>query len=448
MVEYPATMRKYIIRRLLLMPVTLIGITFVVFCLTRMVPGGPVDRILQEQAIGALIGEKASSAGNMVSESDIERLEELFNLQQPVWLAYLQWLGIRRREVEITKAEFDADDTAVLTITSLSGRSAVIEVQREGDDVHFLAEPWFEKEGWRVRVESPLMRAERWARRNGVTEPEAIAARAASPSCARWRAVGYRKAFDGLLQGRLGMSYKYNEPVGRMMLERLPVSLYFGILGVVISYLISIPLGVYKALSHNSLFDGVTSLLVFLGYAVPGFALGAVLLVYLGARLEWFPLYGLTSPDFPGMSCWDKLRDLASHTFLPLCCYVISAFAMITMMMKNNLMEHLSADYVRTAVAKGVPFRKAVWRHAFRNSCIPLASTLGSTLCGVVAGSLLIERVFDIQGFGMLSYQALMDKDYSLIMGTLLLSSVSIVVGNLLSDILVAFIDPRIRFDS
>ena len=120
---------------------------------------------------------------------------------------------------------------------------------------------------------------------------------------------------------------------------------------------------------------------------------------------------------------------------------------MITMMMKNNLMGHISADYVRTAVAKGVPFRRAVWRHAFRNSVIPLASTLGTTLCGVVAGSLLIERVFDIQGFGMLSFQAMMDKDYSLIMGTLLLSSIMIVVGNLLSDILVAFIDPRIRFD-
>jgi microcin C transport system permease protein len=163
--------------------------------------------------------------------------------------------------------------------------------------------------------------------------------------------------------------------------------------------------------------------------------------------MEWFPLYGLTSPDFSAMPWADKLKDLAAHTCLPLCCYVISAFAMITMMMKNNLMGHISADYVRTAVAKGVPFRRAVWRHAFRNSVIPLASTLGTTLCGVVAGSLLIERVFDIQGFGMLSFQAMMDKDYSLIMGTLLLSSVMIVVGNLLSDILVAFIDPRIRFD-
>ena len=442
-------MRKYIIRRLLLMPITLIGITFVVFCLTRMVPGGPVDRILQEQAIGALSGEKASGpGGSMVGEDDIERLEELFNLQEPVWKAYLQWLGIRRREVEISKAEFDKDDAAELTVTSMSGHSAVIAVQREGYALSYLAEPWFEEEGWRMRVESPDQRARRWAARHGISDEAVIAERAASPACSRWRVVAYRKAYDGLLQGRLGRSYKYNEPVGEMMLERLPVSLYFGILGLIVSYAVSIPLGVYKALSHNSVFDSVTSLFVFVGYAVPGFALGAVLLVYLGARLEWFPLYGLTSPDFPSLSFWGKLQDLAAHTFLPLCCYVVSAFAMTTMMMKNNLMEHLSADYVRTAVAKGVPFRKAVWGHAFRNSVIPLASTLGGTLSGVVAGSLLIERVFDIQGFGMLSFQALQDKDYSLIMGTLLLSSVIIVVGNLLSDIVVAFIDPRIRFDA
>lgn len=147
------------------------------------------------------------------------------------------------------------------------------------------------------------------------------------------------------------------------------------------------------------------------------------------------------------MSLPAQLKDLALHTVLPLSCYVVSAFAMTTMLMKNSLMEHLSADYMRTAVAKGVSYRKAVWRHAFRNSFIPLASTLGGVLCGIVGGSLLIERVFDIQGFGMLSFQALLDKDYSLIMGTLLLSSVMIIVGNLLSDIFVAMIDPRIKFE-
>lgn len=443
-------MREYIIRRLLLMPITLIGITFVVFCLTRMVPGGPVERMLQEHAIGSLSGEKALavSAGAEVSESDVERLEELFNLQEPVWLSYLQWLGIRRREVEIAKSDFDPQsDTTQVVVTSLSGHSAVINVRREGKNPVYAPDPWFEEEGWRVRIESPHNRAMRWANRNGITDEAVIAEQEKHPSCSKWRAVAYRKAYDGLLQGQLGLSYKYNESVAGMMWERLPVSLYFGLLGVFVSYLISIPLGVSKALHHKSWFDSASSVFIFMGFAIPGFALGAVLLVFLGARMEWFPLYGLTSPEFTSMSFLAQIKDLALHTVLPLSCYVVSSFAIITMMMKNSLMEHLSADYMRTAVAKGVSFRRAVWGHAFRNSFIPLASSLGGVLAGVVAGSILIERVFDIQGFGMLSFQALMDKDYSLIMGTVLLSSVLIVIGNLLSDILVAMLDPRIKFE-
>ncbi len=444
-------MRPYIFRRLLLMPVTLMGITFIVFCLTRMVPGGPVERMLQEQSIGALSGDKAlalAGATSAVDEEDVERLEELFNLQEPVWKAYLQWLGILPREVDVSKAEFGEDGSAYLTVTPQGQQRAVLlEVQRDGDVPKYLAEPWFEEEGWQLRLESPHDRALRWAKRNKVKDSAAIALHEKGSTCRHWRAVACRDKHEGLLQGCLGLSYKYNEPVGSMMLSRLPVSLYFGILGALISYMVSIPLGVFKALWHKSLFDSLSSVFIFMGYAVPGFALGAVLLVYLGARLEWFPLYGLTSPGFEQMGWQEQMQDLARHTVLPLTCYVVSTFAMTTMMMKNNLMENLSADYVRTAVSKGVSFRGAVWGHAFRNSFIPIASTLGGVLCTIIGGSILIERVFDIQGFGMLSFQALMDKDYSLIMGTLLLSSLLIIIGNLVSDILVALIDPRVKFD-
>lgn len=441
-------MRRYILKRLLMMPVTLVGITLLVFFLTRMVPGGPVERMLQEQAMGALTGEKAvGSALAMPGNDDLERLEELFNLQEPVWKAYLQWLGLLPREVEILKAEFNDAGVAVITLSAENGQATSIEVTREGDMPQYLAPEWVEEEGWKVRLESPLNRAERLAARQGIRDKAAIAALAESPACKRWRAVASRRSFDGLLEGSLGVSYKYNESVMLMMLERLPVSLYFGILGAIITYLVSVPLGVFKALWHRSWFDSLSSVLIFVGYAVPGFALGAVLLVYLGARLEWFPLYGLVSPGFESMPFMLQLEDLTMHTVLPLSCYVVSTFAMTTMMMKNNLMENLSADYVRTAVAKGVSFRSAVWRHAFRNSFIPIASTLGGVIASVVAGSILIERVFDIQGFGMLSFEALLDKDYSLIMGTLLLTSVLIILGNLVSDLLVALIDPRVKFD-
>lgn len=439
-------MRKYIIRRLLLMPVTLLGITFLVFFLTRMVPGGPVDRVLQEQMMAGMNGDGGSAVatGTGVSDEDIERLEELFNLQEPVWKSYLQWLGIRRREVDISKAEFDAENCAYLTLAGADGAAHVLEVRRDGAHAIYLKEPWLKETHWRLRLESPRARAERKAHREGVTDEKLIAEWAEKLP---WRARAYHKRYAGLLQGDLGLSYKYGEPVAGMIAEHLPVSLYFGVLGAIITYIVSIPLGVYKALRHNGLFDGLTSVLIFAGYAVPGFALGALLLVYLGARMEWFPLYGLTSTGFEYMSFGQQVADLFMHTVLPLSCYVISSFAMTTMMMKNSLMEHLSADYIRTAVAKGVPFRKAVWRHAFRNSVIPVATSLGGVLAGMVAGSMLIERVFDIQGFGMLSYQALIDKDYSLIMGTLLVTSVMIIIGNLIADVVVACIDPRIKYE-
>lgn len=441
-------MRSYLLRRLLMIPITLLGITFLVFCLSRMVPGGPVERMLQEQAIGALSGDKTLGSGSeSISNDDIERLEELFNLHEPLGKAYLQWLGVLPRAVEIAKAEFDDNGIARLTLTAPDGHAELLEVQRDGENAVFLPPAWMQEERWRLRIESPEERAHRVAKRRGIRDPKQEAALAHSPACRRWRVVAERRAPDGLLEGSLGRSYKYNQPVSHMMLERLPVSLYFGLLGAILTYAVSVPLGVIKALHHRSWFDSITSVMLFVGYAVPGFALGAVLLVYLGAGLEWFPLYGLVSPGFESMSRQEQLRDLAWHTVLPLCCYVISSFAMMTMMMKNNLLENMSADYMRTAIAKGVSFRRAVWRHAFRNSFIPIASTLGSVVCAVVGGSILIERVFDIQGFGMLSYQALLDKDYSLIMGTLLLSSVLIIAGNLLSDMLVALIDPRVKFE-
>lgn len=436
-------MREYIIKRLLLAPVTIIGVTLLVFCLTRLVPGGPVERIMQEQAISALSGEKANASGSgSISEEECERLAELFNLDEPAWKAYLQWLGLARRRVDITKAEFNDDGCASLTTSAQDGSPRVLTVQRIGSTPQFARPAWFSEEGWRLRIESPTERAERRQR----FHPHNASTTQKDSGSLRARAILFRYAWNGLLQGNLGKSYKYNEPVLGMMLNRLPVSLYFGMLGALGMYLISIPLGIWKALHHRSIGDAASSMLLYVGYAVPGFALGAILLIYLGARLEYFPLYGLTGPDFETLSTTGKLTDIARHTVLPLACYVVGSLALTTMMMKSSMLDQLSADYMRTAVAKGTGYRRAVWHHALRNAILPIVSGLGGVICAVVGGSILIERVFDIRGFGMLCYQALMDKDYALIMGTLLLSSMVIVLGNLASDLLVARLDPRIKF--
>lgn len=462
-------MKTYILRRLMLMPVTLLGVTFLVFCITRFVPGGPVEQMMQQQTMSALSGQKSGSQqGNTnLSEDDMERLEEQFSLQEPIFVAYLQWLGVMPRKIDISREEFRpaAPDAELETVTdpyagiSLlhsrvmlveSGREIIVVRDKPGSATvkdAFYADDHSRKaqaDGWIVTIESPEYRAERWAKRIREKNPSVIDDKANTYA---WRAVIYKEKFSGLIEGTLGNSFKYNEPVWYMMTERIPVSLYFGILSAIIAYSISIPLGILKAIKHKTSIDNITSVLIFLGYSVPGFALGAVLVVYLGARLEWFPLWGLTSTNFSSLTVWGQIKDLAHHTVLPLLCYVVSTFAITTMMMKNNLMDNLSADYIRTAMAKGVSFRSAVFNHAFRNSFIPIASTLGSLLGTIIAGSMLIEKVFDIQGFGMLSYQALMDKDYSLIMGTLLLLSLLMVLGNLLSDIIVAAVDPRVKFE-
>lgn len=459
-------MKTYIIRRLLLMPLTLLGVTFLVFCITRFVPGGPVEQMMQQQTMSALSGQKGSAqqGDSTLSESDMEKLEEQFSLQEPIVTAYLQWLGFLPKKIDISREEFGAaqpskegnphyEGTSRLhTRITLPSEGKQLIIVRDSPDSSSVKEAFYSdnhsrkalSEGWLIVLESPLDRAERWAKRMRETRPEIIQEKASTYA---WRASAFKTKFNGLLQGSLGNSFKYNEPVWNMMMERIPISLYFGILSAIITYSICIPLGIYKAIHHKSFADNISSVLIFLGYSVPGFALGAILVVYLGARLEWFPLCGLTSPDFYDLSLLGKAKDLAHHTVLPLICYIVSSFAVTTMMMKNNLMDNLSADYVRTAMAKGVSFKGAVYKHAFRNSFIPIATTLGSLISVIVAGSMLVEKVFDIQGFGMLSYQALMDKDYSLIMGTLLLTSFLMVIGNLLSDIIVASVDPRVKFE-
>ncbi len=447
-------MKSYFLRRLLLIPPTLLGITLLVFTITRFVPGGPMDRMLQEAASAAEKGGRSGSAATRgqggLSEEQMEELEEQFGLDQPILPAYGQWLGIVPREVRISKGEYGSrgeetiggsmDSDAVATVVlRADGRIAHV-TQQDGRIVSAVfaetGKP-IADENWKARFESESDRQERFARRNPSAELPGY----------RPRAVVYQTRFAGLAQGDLGRSTIYNDPVHEMILSRMPIALYFGLLTAIITYAVCLPLGILKALKHRTLIDSASSVLIFLGYSIPGFALGAVLLVYLGARLNLFPLFGLTSPDFDLLDNWGKVKDLAHHTVLPLACYVIGSFAMLTMMTKNNLMDNLAADYVRTAVSKGASFRKAVFGHAFRNSMIPIATSLGSLITVFIGGSMLIETVFDIQGFGLLQYQSVLARDVPVIMGTLTIAAFLMLVGHVISDFIVAMVDPRIKFE-
>ena len=247
-------MKTYIIRRLLLMPLTLLGVTFLVFCITRFVPGGPIEQMMQQQSMSALSGQKAGSqrGDNNLSEADMERLEEQYSLQEPIVTAYLQWLGVLPKKISISREEFGiitgeepADredeyagisDTHTKINLNETGEQVVVvrpdKDSKEVKDAFFSGTPSRKAatEGWTVEVESPMDRAERWARRMRQTGNEgAIQDKAKGYA---WRAVMYKTSFDGLLQGTMGNSFKYNEPVWDMIKERIPVSLYFGILSL------------------------------------------------------------------------------------------------------------------------------------------------------------------------------------------------------------------------
>ncbi len=247
--------------------------------------------------------------------------------------------------------------------------------------------------------------------------------------------------------GNLGESFKYNEPVWDVIKSRLPISTFYGLATTIITYFICLPLGVFKALKHRSFFDSTTSIVVFFGYAIPGFALGLLLLVLLAyPPREWFPTGGFISDNYESLGFFARIGDVLSHAFLPLCCYVTGSFAMLTMLMKNNLMDNLASDYIRTAIAKGRTFSGAVWHHAIRNAFVPIATSLGGVLSLFLTGSFLIEYIFDIDGIGMLGYKSLLDRDFPIVMGILLLSSFLMMAGNILSDVFVALVDPRVKF--
>jgi microcin C transport system permease protein len=246
----------------------------------------------------------------------------------------------------------------------------------------------------------------------------------------------------------LGNSYAYEEPVWDVIVSKFPISLFFGLTSFFLSYLVCIPLGMLKAIKNNSTFDTISSVIIFVGYVMPGYALGILLITFLagGSFLDWFPISGIVSDNFESLPPWGKVWDFLHHMVLPLTCYMASEFAFLTLLMKNSLLDEIKKDYMRTAIVKGASFHVAVRKHAFRNSLIPLATRLGEIFTVMFAGALLIEKVFDIDGMGLLVYNSMVSRDYNVVMGIILLSSIMVLLGRLFSDIMYVVVDPRIKF--
>ena len=260
--------------------------------------------------------------------------------------------------------------------------------------------------------------------------------------------IRYLRWLGNVARLDLGTSYAYEEPVLDVIVSKFPISLFFGFTSFFISYLVCIPLGMLKAVKNNSRFDTISSVIIFVGYVMPGYALGILLITFLGGGsfLDWFPISGIVSDNFEQLTLIGKTRDFLHHMVLPLICYMASEFAFLTQLMKNSLIEEIKKDYMRTAIVKGSTFNTAVWKHAFRNSLIPLATRLGEIFTIMFAGALLIEKVFDIDGMGLLVYNSIVSRDYNVVMGIILLSSIMVLLGRLFSDILYVVVDPRIKF--
>jgi microcin C transport system permease protein len=371
-------MTAYFTRRLLLIIPTFLGVTIIAFTITRLLPGGPMEREIMRIRQASAGGEGGAAAASItdptaaIPRESLEQLKKQFDLDKPGYIAYFHWLGRI------------------------------------------------------VRLD-------------------------------------------------LGESYAYREPVWDLIIQRLPVSMTFGITGFLCAYLISVPLGIFKALRHGSGFDFASSAVVFVGYSIPGWALGVLLLLFLasGRFFDVFPLGDMKTNSYDGLPAlarmidddqdavsdeygameWDRLSPAAKfidrlyHMFLPVFCYMMGSFASLTILTKNSLMENLGQDYVRTAFAKGLAPRRVIFLHTLRNSLIPLATGLGHALSYIMAGSYLIEWVFNIDGIGYLGYTSLVGVDYTVVMGVLAINTVLILMGNIFSDILYAMIDPRIRFE-
>lgn len=340
---------SYLVKRILLMVPTFIGITVVCFALTRFLPGGPVEmRMARMKGVSQQGAGSSAVLTHKVSDEYRRNLEKHFGFDRPLGEQYWNWLVTNRMGMKLPSYDYP-DKTA-------------------------------------------------------------------------WQLIS----------------------------SRIPISLWFGLSSFVLTYLICIPLGIAKALRHKQTFDSLSSLIVFVAYAIPSFALAMLLKMLFCGTVDslWsiFPVGGI-SGDFdlePTKLEW--LADRAWHMALPVACYVAGSFAMLTLLMKNSLLDQIASDYVRTVIAKGGTRRRAVWGHAFRNALIPVATGFGSVISLLFAGSIIVETVFEIPGMGRLSWDALNGRDYSVFLALLALTATFQLVGNLISDILYMIIDPRINF--
>ena len=330
-------MRDYILKRLLLVIPTVLGITIITFAIIQLAPGSPVEQKLNlEEGIQA----------DAITQQIVEETKKLYGLDKPLPVRYAIWL----------KQIFTLD---------------------------------------------------------------------------------------------FGNSYKDHRPVIDKIAERLPVTLTLNIISILLVYLIAIPIGIYSAVSHASLKDRATTFILFILYSIPSFWMAMILIFFFGGGEYWdvFPVYGILSPGAESYSLPEKAVNFLWHIVLPVFCLTYAAFSSLSRFQKGSLMEVLREDYIRTARAKGLSERKVLFKHALRNSLIPIVTILAGLLPAMIGGSVIIESIFSIPGIGQLGFEAVLSRDYPVIMAITTITAFLTLIGILLADLAYVVVDPRISFE-
>lgn len=382
-------MGAYILRRLLLVIPTLLGVMVVNFMLTQLVPGGPIDQVLAQ-----LEGEGDVFAGISGGGSETGAANEL-----DAGTGYQGARGLPPQFLESLRIEFNF--ARIVCEDGFTGTPALSAPECVAEDI-----PVWERFGLMM-----------------------------------WDYV----RFD------FGESYFRSIGVLELVQEKLPVSITLGLWSTIIAYLVSIPLGIRKAVRDGSTFDSVTSGIIIVAYAIPGFLFAILLLVlFAGGRyFQIFPLRGLTSDGFADMTFLQQVGDYFWHITLPVLASTISAFATLTLLTKNSFLDEIKKHYVMTAKAKGLSEGRVMYGHVFRNAMLIVIAGFPAVFVGVFfGGSLIIETIFSLDGLGRLAFEAAVSRDYPVIFGTLFVFGLIGLAVGILSDLMYVWIDPRIDFET
>ncbi len=260
--------------------------------------------------------------------------------------------------------------------------------------------------------------------------------------------VQYYNWIKRLARLDFGESFIDGRPVRNKIAERIPITLIINILSMMLILSIAVPVGIFSAVKEGTLFDRGMTIFVFIGFAMPTFWLALLLMKLFGVTLQWLPVSGIRSIDFEHLSFLAKLLDYAKHLFLPVMISAFTGLAGLSRYMRTNMIQVLRQDYIRSAYAKGLPEKRIYFRHALKNALLPVITILGLSIPGLIGGSVIAESIFAIPGMGKLFYDAVMSRDYPVIMGILVIGAFLTLIGNLIADVSYSVADPRIRESS